>query len=69
MNCAYCAYGTGLIEYARGIVAHTEQFWCPIKHARRLEETHALYHHFFDYGDGERYRKELERLRREFPPG
>jgi hypothetical protein len=67
LNCAYCSYGNGLIAYAREIVARTEQFWCPIKHARRLEETHSLYHHFFDYGDGERYRKELERLRKDFP--
>ena len=67
LNCAYCSYGNGLMAYAREIVARTEQFWCPIKHARRLEETHNRYHRFFDYGDGERYRQELERLRRDFP--
>jgi hypothetical protein len=68
LNCAYCTYANCLIAYAREIVARTEQFWCPIKHARRLAQPHARYHQFFDYGDGERYRAELERLRREYPP-
>lgn len=68
MHCAYCSYANGLIAYAREVVGRTEQFWCPIKHARRLVQTHERYHRFFDYGDGERYRAELERLRREFPP-
>ena len=68
MNCAYCSYANGLMAYAREIVARTEQFWCPIKHARRLAQTHERYHQFFDYGDGERYRGELERLRKAYPP-
>lgn len=68
LNCAYCTYANCLIAYAREIVARTEQFWCPIKHARRLAQPHARYHQFFDYGDGEHYRAELERLRREYPP-
>ena len=68
MNCAYCSYANGLITYAREIVARTEQYWCPIKHARRLTQSHERYHHFFDYGDAEQYRTELERLRKEFPP-
>lgn len=66
MNCAYCSYANGLMGYAREIAARTEQFWCPIKHARRLVQTHEHYHRFFDYGDGKRYREELERLRRDF---
>lgn len=67
MNCAYCSYANGLIAYAREIVARTEQYWCPVKHARRLVQSHDHYHRFFDYGDGERYRTELERIRQEFP--
>ncbi len=63
LNCAYCAYGNGLIAYAREIVARTEQYWCPIKHARRMLGTHARYARFVDYGDAEAYRRELERLR------
>jgi len=67
VHCAYCSYANSLIAYAREIVARTEQFWCPIKHARRLAQAHERYPLFFDYGDGERYRAELERLRREYP--
>lgn len=67
MNCAYCSYANGLMAYAREIVARTEQFWCPIKHARRLAQTHERYPLFLDYGDGERYLAELERLRKAFP--
>jgi hypothetical protein len=33
-NCAYCAYGNGLLAYGTEIAARTEQYWCPIKHAR-----------------------------------
>lgn len=64
-NCLYCSYGNGLLAYAREIVARTEQYWCPIKHTRRLADAHARYPSFFDYGDVERYRSELERLRKE----
>jgi len=35
LNCVYCGYGNGLVEYTREIIARTEQYWCPIKHARR----------------------------------
>jgi hypothetical protein len=63
-NCFYCAYANGLMAYAREIVARTEQFWCPIKHARRRGDPHGRYPNFFDYGDVEGYRAELEALRR-----
>jgi hypothetical protein len=71
INCLYCSYGNGLIAYSREIIARTEQFWCPIKHARRLADAHGRYPNFFDYGDVEGYRAELERLRKalaELPP-
>lgn len=35
--------------------------------ARRITQAHDRYHRCFDYGDGERYRTELERLRRDYP--
>lgn len=65
-NCLYCSYGNGLMAYSREIIARTEQFWCPIKHARRQLQAHDRYAEFIDYGDAERYRAELERLRREW---
>jgi hypothetical protein len=63
LNCAYCAYANGLIAYAREITSLTEQYWCPIKHARRVIAAHERYRNFVDYGDAESYRAELEVLR------
>jgi len=53
LNCAYCSYANGLIAYVREIAARTEQYWCPIKHARRVAGLHPLYLQFDDYGDAE----------------
>jgi acyl dehydratase len=63
INCAYCSYGNGLVAYAREVVGKTEQFWCPIKHARRVVHAHPYYHGFSDYGDAQRYRGQLAHLR------
>lgn len=65
LNCTYCAYANGLIAYAREIAARTEQYWCPIKHARKVLGTHTRYARFLDYGDAEAYPAELARLRAE----
>jgi hypothetical protein len=64
LNCAYCSYANGLIAFAREIVARTEQYWCPIKHARRVIGSHARYALFDDYGDGENYLTRLAELRK-----
>jgi hypothetical protein len=63
LNCAYCGYANGLASYFREIAARTEQYWCPIKHARRIRGAHDHYPKFFEYGDAESYRLGLERLR------
>ena len=62
-NCFYCGYANGLIGYGREVAARTEQFFCPIKHARRICAAHDRYTSFFEYGDAESYRHGLERLR------
>lgn len=66
-NCLYCSYGNGVAGYAREIAARTEQYWCPIKHARRLKDAHRNYHNFYEHGDGEAYRQGLVRLRQQYP--
>lgn len=63
LNCAYCSYGNGLAAYFTEIASRTEQYWCPIKHARRVLNAHPRYADFLDYGDAESYRKELQALR------
>lgn len=64
-HCTYCAYGAGLIAYVGEIIARTEQYFCPIKHARKVIGTHARYRHFLEYGDGEDYEIKLEKFRQE----
>ena len=66
LNCAYCGYGNGLIAYAREITARTEQFWCPIKHARRTLDVHRRAERFFDYGDVSSYQQGSLALRRDW---
>ncbi|MCC6362740.1 MAG: hypothetical protein IT165_04405 [Bryobacterales bacterium] len=66
LNCAYCSYANGLLAYAVEVTARTEQHWCPIKHARRLRAPHSRYQRFFDYGDAQRYREQIEGLRKDF---
>ncbi len=67
-NCNFCGYANGLIAYGREIAARTEQFFCPIKHARRSFGVHSRYQSFFNFGDAERYKKGLETLREELKP-
>lgn len=66
MNCVYCGYFNGLIAWVREIAARTEQYWCPVKHARKLATLHSRYHKFIEYGDSDDYQRRLEELRRDF---
>ena len=66
LNCMYCGYVNGLIAYVREIGGRTEQYWCPIKHARRIASMHSRYGKFLEYGDAESYRNRLEEIRRDF---
>jgi hypothetical protein len=62
-HCTYCAYGNGLIAYVAEIVARTEEYFCPIKHARKIIGTHSRYPRFLDYGDAADYEARLEEFR------
>ncbi len=65
VNCLYRSYCNGLLEYVQEVAAHTEQYWCPIKHARRSPDPRQLEDCFVDYGDIQAYRAKLEALRRQ----
>jgi len=65
LNCTYCGYSNGLIEYVREIAAKTEQYWCPIKHAQRTPDPHKQVNHFIDYGDADNYKARIRELRNE----
>jgi hypothetical protein len=62
-HCTYCEYGNGLMGYMAEVLARTEQYFCPIKHARKILGTHARYNRFLDYGDAVDYEKRLEEYR------
>lgn len=62
-HCEYCAYANGLIAYATEITARTEQYFCPIKHARKILGIHRHYARFLDYGDSADFHARLEELR------
>ncbi|QDX81566.1 hypothetical protein B9N43_10085 [Denitratisoma sp. DHT3] len=64
INCAYCSYGNGLLAYAAEITARTEQYWCPIKHARKVLGAHGRYAHFLPYGEAADYQDRLAEFRR-----
>jgi hypothetical protein len=64
-HCSYCAYGAGLLAYITEIVARTEQYFCPIKHARKVMGTHSRYIKFLDYGDAKNYQENLESFRKQ----
>jgi hypothetical protein len=62
-HCFYCEYGNGLMGYMREILARTEEYFCPIKHAHKILGTHARYNRFLDYGDAADYEARLEEFR------
>ena len=63
LNCIYCGYANGLLAYAREIAARTEQYWCPIKHARKVLDPHRRYARFADFGDASDYYAHLQNMR------
>ena len=64
-NCLYCAYGNGVISFAREVAGRTEKYWCPIKHASRVKGTHRFYCDFCDYGDARGFCEGQDKLRAE----
>jgi hypothetical protein len=63
LNCVYCGYANGVLAYVREIAGRTEQYWCPIRHAKPVREPHAHYLEFVDYGDADGYHRRLPMLR------
>ncbi len=65
LNCVYCGYANGLIAYTREISSRTEQYWCPIKHARKLLGAHPRCQQFLAYGDSKDFHAQLAQFRAE----
>lgn len=51
------------MAYMSEILARTEQYFCPIKHAHKILGTHARYRRFLDYGEADDYEARLEAYR------
>lgn len=64
LNCVYCSYFNGLIQYVSAIAARTELHFCPIKHAKKIAYEHSYYDKYLIYGDGEDYQEKLKQLRK-----
>jgi hypothetical protein len=62
-HCTYCEYANGLMAYMGEILARTEQYFCPIKHAHKILGTHSRYNRFLDYGEADDYEAKLEESR------
>jgi hypothetical protein len=62
-HCTYCEYGNGLMGYMSEILARTEEYFCPIKHAHKILGTHGHYNRFLAYGDAANYEAKLEEYR------
>ena len=66
LNCTYCSYANRLLAYVVEIAGRTEQHWCPIRHARRVQRVHDRYSHFLPYGDASAYRERIDKVRCDF---
>ncbi|MFC2073449.1 hypothetical protein ACFLRS_01185 [Campylobacterota bacterium] len=64
LNCLYCSYFNGLMQYASAIAGRTELFFCPIKHAKKIVYEHNYYDKYLAYGEGKDYQKKLKALRK-----
>src|SRR6202163_3332008 len=66
LGCVYCSYANGLLAYVVEVAALTEQHFCPIRHARRIQHAHDRYSHFLPYGDATAYRERIDKVRNDF---
>ena len=62
-HCLYCAYANGVIAYIQEIIGRTEQYFCPIKHARKVLGNHLHYRNFIPYGEAQNYHDKLKKFR------
>ena len=63
VTCVYCGYVNWVVAYVREVAGRTEQYWCPIRHAKRVRAPHTHSREFVDYGDARGYQREIPVLR------
>lgn len=61
--CVFCGYVNGVIQYAAEIGARTEEFWCPIKHSKKIAYEHSRYKNYLENGDSISYHQKRKNIR------
>lgn len=61
--CVFCGYANGVIQYCAEIASRTEEFWCPIKHRKKVGYEHERYNKYMEYNDTESYHSKRKRIR------
>ena len=60
INCAYCGYANGLLNYSAAIAGATERYWCGIKHKKYGGFKEPNHHkNFLKYGDKKSFKKKF----------
>ncbi|MFC1768834.1 hypothetical protein ACFLZX_03650 [Nanoarchaeota archaeon] len=60
INCAYCGYANGLLQYSAKIAGETEKYWCGIKHDKNEDFVEPSHHKdFLEYDDEKNFDKEF----------
>ena len=61
INCAYCGYANGLLNYAVKIAGDTEHYWCGIQHMKEDGFKEPKHHQdFLEYGNHEQLKEQLK---------
>ncbi|MDD5770380.1 MAG: hypothetical protein PHE25_05415 [Candidatus Gracilibacteria bacterium] len=62
LNCTYCSYGNGLVNYIKEIVAQTEKYWCGIQSEKNPNFISPEHHKdFLPYGDEKAFFEEYSK--------
>ena len=61
INCIYCGYSNGVLNYAATIAAETEKYWCGIKHKQDKDFVEPRYHKdLLEYNDKEGFEEKYK---------
>jgi len=63
--CIFCGYVNGVIQYAAEIGSRTEEYWCPIKHNKKIGFEHSRYGKYLEYGDSSSYHEKRKNIRQQ----
>ncbi len=61
LNCLYCSYFNGLMNYTAAVASRSELYFCPIKHAKKIAYQHEHYQDFLSYADAKSYHDDLQK--------